>query len=210
MNEETNPPENEEPEKAKGGGIRLSVLLPFLIFLGVSGFFIWGLVKGDPRHLPSVLIGKMAPQFDLPPLEGARGPDGAQTPGLALKDLRAPGVKMLSFFASWCVGCRAEHPFLMELARRKAIPMVGIAYKDPERKSLAWLNELGNPYSRIGVDRKGRTGIDFGVYGIPESFFINGEGRIIYKYIGPLSPRAWREVVMPELKKAVEKYGAGS
>ena len=206
MSEETATPETPDEEAAKGG-VRLAVLLPLLLFLALSGFFIWGLIKGDPRHLPSVLIGKMAAQFDLPPLEGATGPDGRQIPGLSTKDLKTPGVKMLSFFASWCTGCRAEHPFLMELARNRVIPIVGIAYKDPHDKSLAWLAELGNPYARIGVDRKGRTGIDFGVYGIPESFFINSEGRIIYKYIGPLSARAWKNTVTPELKKAIAKYG---
>ncbi len=197
-----------QTEKGRRGGVKLTVLLPLLVFLAIAGFFVWGLVKGDPRHLPSVLIGKMAPQFDLPPLAGATAPDGRPAPGLSTKDLKTPGIKMLSFFASWCTGCRAEHPFLMELARRKVIPIVGIAYKDPHEKSLAWLRELGNPYSRIGVDRKGRTGIDFGVYGIPESFFINSEGRIIYKYIGPLDARTWQKVVVPELEKAKKKYGS--
>ncbi len=200
-------PDEQTTDTESRGGVRLAVLLPLLIFLGIAGFFVWGLVKGDPRHLPSVLIGKMAPQFDLPPLAGITGPDGRQVPGLSSADLKTPGVKMLSFFASWCTGCRAEHPFLMELARKKVIPIVGIAYKDPHEKSLAWLRELGNPYGRIGVDRKGRTGIDFGVYGIPESFFINSEGRIIYKYIGPLDARAWRTIVTPRLQEAIKKYG---
>ena len=208
MSEKTKTPEEETPAEAEKGGVKLTVLLPLLVFLAIAGFFVWGLVKGDPRHLPSVLIGKMAPQFDLPPLAGAMTPDGQPAPGLSTKDLKTPGIKMLSFFASWCTGCRAEHPFLMELARKKVIPIVGIAYKDPHEKSLAWLRELGNPYSRIGVDRKGRTGIDFGVYGIPESFFINSEGRIIYKYIGPLDARAWQKVVLPELEKAKRKYGS--
>jgi cytochrome c biogenesis protein CcmG/thiol:disulfide interchange protein DsbE len=208
MSEDTTAPQTpeEEGEPAKGG-VKLSVLLPLLIFLGIAGFFVWGLLKGNPRLLPSVLIGKMAPEFDLPPLEGIQTLDGLPAPGLSTKDLKAPGVKMLSFFASWCTGCRAEHPFLVQLARNHVIPLVGIAYKDPHDKSLAWLEELGNPYSRIGVDRKGRTGIDFGVYGIPESFFINSEGRIIYKYIGPLDARAWKNTVTPELEKAVKKYG---
>ncbi len=205
MSEEINNPGGEEE---KPGGVRLSVLLPLLIFLAVAGFFVWGLVKGDPRHLPSTLIGKPVPQFDLPPLRGATF-EGRQTPGLKTGDLKKiPGVKMLSFFASWCVGCRAEHPFLMELARRKTMPIVGIAYKDPDEKSLAWLNELGNPYSRIGVDRKGRTGIDFGVYGIPESFFIDETGRIIYKYIGPLDARAWREKVIPGIEEGKKRLAA--
>ncbi len=208
MSDEAKTPGEEIPsEEEKGGGVKLTVLLPLLVFLGIAAFFVWGLVKGDPRRLPSVLIGKPVPEFNLPPLQGATY-DGAPVPGLSSADLKKiPGVKLVSFFASWCTGCRAEHPFLMELARRRIIPLVGIAYKDPEAKSLAWLNELGNPYSRIGVDRKGRTGIDFGVYGIPESFFVNSEGRIIYKYIGPLDARAWQKIVVPELEKAKKKYG---
>ena len=208
MSEEAKTPGEEIPsEEEKGGGVKLTVLLPLLVFLGIAAFFVWGLVKGDPRRLPSVLIGKPVPEFNLPPLEGATY-DGAPVPGLSSADLKKiPGVKLVSFFASWCTGCRAEHPFLMQLARNHVIPLVGIAYKDPHDKSLAWLEELGNPYSRIGVDRKGRTGIDFGVYGIPESFFINSEGRIIYKYIGPLDARAWKNTVTPELEKAIKKYG---
>ena len=195
---------------AERGGIRVkpAVVLPLIVFVVVSGFFIWGLMKGDPRRIPSVLIGRPAPQFDLPPLAGARTPDGKVVPGLSTADLKTPGIKMVSFFASWCVACRQEHPFLMELARRGTIPIVGIAYKDEPAKSLAWLEELGNPYSRIGVDRRGRVGIDFGVYGIPETFFVDGRGRIVYKYIGPLSPRAWERDVLPALEKAREKAAA--
>ncbi|WP_038035583.1 DsbE family thiol:disulfide interchange protein [Thermopetrobacter sp. TC1] len=183
--------------------IRLVVLLPLIAFAVISAFFVWGLIKGNPRYIPSVLIGKPVPEFNLPPLAGARTLDGKPVPGLSSADLKAiPGIKLVSFFASWCVSCRQEHPFLMELARKKVIPIVGIAYKDAPEKSLAWLEELGNPYSRIGVDRKGRTGIDFGVYGIPESFFVDERGIIVYKYTGPLSPTAWEKEVVPALEKA--------
>ena len=192
------------------GGIRWVYLLPLIGFLLVTGFFLWGLMFGKPREIPSVLIGKPAPQFDLPALPGATGPDGRPVPGLSTADLKTPGVKMVSFFASWCVSCRQEHPFLMELARRREIPIYGIAYKDAPEKSLAWLRELGNPYLRIGVDRKGRTGIDFGVYGIPESYFIDERGVIIYKHIGPLDPVAWEKTVKPALKKALARRKAGS
>ena len=192
-------------QQEQQGGIRWAAILPLIVFALVTAFFVWGLIKGDPRKLPSVLIGKPAPQFNLPPLPGATGPDGKQLPGLSTADLKGKGVKMLSFFASWCVACRDEHPFLMELARRGEMPIYGIAYKDQPEKSLAWLRELGNPYQRIGMDLKGRVGIDFGVYGIPETFFIDERGVIIYKFIGPLSPRAWREKVIPALKEAQAK-----
>ncbi len=195
----------------RGGGVRWVYLLPLVGFLLVTAFFLWGLMFGNPRDIPSVLIGKPAPQFNLPPLPGAVGPDGKPLPGLSTADLKTPGVKMVSFFASWCVSCRQEHPFLMELARRKEIPIYGIAYKDAPEKSLAWLADLGNPYARIGVDREGRTGIDFGVYGIPETFFIDDRGVIIYKFTGPLSPEAWERQVKPALKKALaQRDKAGS
>ncbi len=199
-----------DSEDGAGGGW-LKAVLPLAGFAVVVGFFVWGLLFSKPRELPSVLIGKPVPTFSLPALNGARTLDGRPVPSLSSDDLKAtPGVKMLSFFASWCVGCRDEHPFLMELARRKVIPIYGVAYKDQPEKSLAWLEQLGNPYERIGVDLKGRVGIDFGVYGIPESFFIDDRGVIIYKYIGPLNPKAWTENVMPALKAAMaRKDGKG-
>lgn len=190
---------------AAKGGIRWSVLLPLIVFAVVAGFFAWGLMKGNPRYIPSVLIGKPAPAFDLPPLPGLKDAAGNQLPGLSTEVLKAPGMKMVNFFASWCTGCIQEHPFIMSLAKRKEFPIYGIAYKDPEDKSLAWLEKHGNPYSRVGVDRQGRTGIDFGVYGIPETFFIDGEGRIIYKFIGPLNATAWEKQVLPALAKARER-----
>ncbi len=185
------------------GGVRWVVVLPLAGFLILAGLFLWGLMFGKPRYIPSVLIGKPAPEFNLPALPGITGPDGKPVPGLSLADLRTPGIKMVNFFASWCVSCRQEHPFLMELARRQEMPVYGIAYKDAPEKTLAWLNDLGNPYARIGVDRSGRTGIDFGVYGIPETFFIDERGVIVYKFTGPLSPQAWEKDVKPALEKAL-------
>jgi cytochrome c biogenesis protein CcmG/thiol:disulfide interchange protein DsbE len=191
------------------GGVRWVVVLPLAGFVVLAGLFLWGLMFGNPRYIPSVLVGKPAPAFDLPALPGATGPDGKPLPGLSLAGLkRTPGIKMVNFFASWCVSCRQEHPFLVELARRGEIPIYGIAYKDAPEKTLAWLSDLGNPYARIGVDRSGRTGIDFGVYGIPETFFIDERGVIVYKYTGPLSPEAWEKDVKPALKKALAERKA--
>ncbi len=203
---------NTPPEASpRNSGIRWVAIMPLLIFALVAAFFVWGLVKGDPRKIPSVLIGKPVPQFSLPSLQGATLPDGSPVPGFSTADLKGNGVKMVNFFASWCTACRDEHPFLMQLAQRKEMPIYGIAYKDQPDKSLAWLQELGNPYERIGVDLKGRVGIDFGVYGIPETFFIDERGVIIYKYIGPLYPKIWREKVLPELEKALaERNRQGS
>ncbi len=185
-------------------GVRWVYILPLVAFLLVTAFFLWGLMFGNPRYIPSVLVGKPAPEFNLPALPGITGPDGKALPGLSLADLKGtPGIKMVNFFASWCVSCRQEHPFLMELARRNELPVYGIAYKDAPEKTLAWLTDLGNPYARIGVDRRGRTGIDFGVYGIPETFFIDERGVIVYKFTGPLTPDAWERDVKPALKKAL-------
>ena len=194
-------------QATQGGGIRWVTLLPLAGFLLIGGFFLWGLMFGNPRIIPSVLIGKPAPAFDLPPLKGLTGPDGRPVPGLSSKDLKTPGVKMLNFFGSWCVSCRVEHPFLMELARRREMPLYGIAFKDAPKNTLAWLQELGNPYERIGMDPRQRTAIDFGVTGAPETFFIDERGIIIYKYIGPLSEEVWEKRVKPALKKALEQRG---
>ena len=205
MTKDTKLPESAEPPvPAEGatGGVRWTVLLPLAIFLAVAGFFVWGLLKGDPRKLPSVLIGKPVAEFNLPPVPGVKGPGGEPIPGLSTNDLKTGKLTLVNFFASWCVSCRDEHPFFMKLSRESAIRIVGIAYKDKPENTLAWLEELGNPYSRIGMDRKGRVAIDFGVYGIPESFIVNGSGRIIYKWIGPLSPKIWREKVVPAIDKA--------
>ena len=187
-------------KEADGTIARLKVILPLAGFAIIVGLFVWGLMFSKPREIPSVLIGKPIPTFQLPPLQGAHTPDGRPIPGLSSEDLKKmPGVKMISFFASWCVGCLDEHPFLMELARRKVMPIYGIAYKDKPQDSLAWLGQHGNPYDRIGVDLKGRVGIDFGVYGIPETFFVDEKGIIIYKHIGPLNPQAWNRKVLPAL-----------
>ncbi len=195
-------PRDEQPR------LKLAVILPLLVFALVAAFFVWGLIKGDPRKIPSVLIGKPVPQFSLPALKDAVRFDGRPVPALASDHLKGGDIKMVNFFASWCVACRDEHPFIMQLARQNVMPIFGIAYKDAPEKSLAWLNDLGNPYERIGVDLKGRVGIDFGVYGIPETFFINADGVIIYKFIGPLSPKSWQEVVLPSLEKARKEYAA--
>ena len=209
MSEQVAPTGNNKNDN-DNAGIRWVVVLPLAGFLVVVTVFLWGLMFGKPRYIPSVLIGKPVPTFDLPALPGITDATGAPLPGLSSADLKTPGIKMVNFFASWCVSCRQEHPFLMELAKRGDMPLYGIAYKDAPEKTLAWLADLGNPYARIGVDRKGRTGIDFGVYGIPETFFIDDRGVIIYKFTGPLSPEAWERQVKPALQQALNQRKAGS
>ncbi|MCZ6860188.1 MAG: DsbE family thiol:disulfide interchange protein [Alphaproteobacteria bacterium] len=179
---------------------RLLFLLPVLLFLALAGVMAFYMLSGrDPGLLPSTLIDKPAPQFSLPAIAGwNRSP-----PGLANKDL--PGkVTVVNFFASWCVPCRVEHPQITELSRDKEIQVFGINYKDKSGAASAWLTRYANPYARIGADLNGRVGIDFGVYGMPETFILDRTGRIRFKHVGPILPRHMKEKILPvirELKK---------
>ena len=161
---------------------RLAALLPVAVFLALSGLFLVRLGAGDASKLPSALIGKAAPAFTLPALEGMTG-----VPGLSDADLRTGAVTVVNVFASWCVPCHQEHPTLMRL-KDAGVRLVGIAYKDEAENTRRFLGSAGNPYSRVGVDRSGRTSIDFGVTGVPETFVVRGDGTIAFKYFGR-SPR---------------------
>ena len=158
---------------------RLLFLVPVLLFGVQVAFFLKGLGM-DPAKVPSPLVDKPAPEFSLPPVSAAK-------PGLARADMLGK-VTVLNFFASWCVPCRAEHPLLMELARtRPDIQIVAINYKDKPEDALAWLAALGDPYKRIAADREGRVSIDWGVYGVPESYVIDAQGNIRHKQVGPFT-----------------------
>ena len=169
----------------------LLAILPLIAFAGLAVALYVGLYL-DPKEIPSALIDRPVPEFDLPPLPG-------RDKGLAARDLRAGQFVMVNVFASWCVPCRAEHPVLMELKRRTDVPLYGLNYKDYPAVANAWLKELGDPYERIGIDAKGRTGIELGVYGVPETFIIRGDGRIVCKHIGPLAPFELEEKILPVL-----------
>ena len=182
---------------------RWVLLLPLIVFVALAGLFFVRLYSGDPSHLPSPLIGKAAPAFKLPPLEGAG------RPALADADLRQGQVTLVNVFASWCVPCRDEHPVLLELSRneklaRAGVRLTGLAYKDEPGKSLKFLGEMGNPYAQIGVDQSGRVGIDWGVYGVPETFVVRGDGTIAYKFIGPMSAQDLQAVLIPQIEKAMQ------
>ena len=174
-------------------------LIPFGIFIILIGLFVVGLGL-DPREVPSPLINKPAPEFELPRLHE---PD--KTIGTA--DLTGGGVKLVNVWASWCTACRQEHPFLMELARRGDVPIYGLNYKDARSDALNWLDRLGDPYTASAFDNDGRVGIDWGVYGVPETFVVDGKGTIRYKHIGPLGPQAWRETVYPAIQEIREEQG---
>jgi cytochrome c biogenesis protein CcmG/thiol:disulfide interchange protein DsbE len=159
---------------------RLLYLLPVVLFLAIAAYFLAALDSNrNPQEVPSVLVGRPAPDFTLAPLL----PD---VPGLARADLDG-GVAVVNFFASWCVPCRAEHPLLARLAKDVGVPVFGIVWKDEPEAARAYLAELGNPYARIGVDQSGRTGIDFGITGVPETFVVGRDGRVCSRQWGPLT-----------------------
>ncbi len=171
---------------------RLIYLAPVLVFVVVAGYFLWGLNPDrDPRILPSAMIDKPAPEFTAGPIAGMT------VPGLATADLRSGQVSLVNVFASWCFPCRAEHPLLMDLARRGEVAIFGLNYKNKPEEARAWLRELGNPYARIGTDENGRIGIDWGVAGVPETFVIDGTGRIRYRHWGPIDKDALERTILP-------------
>lgn len=176
--------------------------LPLALFALLAGLFLIRLFAGDASRIPSALIGKPAPTFDLPALEGL-----ADVPGLTTEDLRKGHVSVVNVFASWCAPCRQEHPVLMSIARdealkAKGVEIYGLSYKDETANALAFLQGVGNPFQRVGVDPAGRTAIDFGVYGVPETFVVKGDGTIAYKFVGPLTPSAAATTLIPEIMKA--------
>jgi cytochrome c biogenesis protein CcmG/thiol:disulfide interchange protein DsbE len=175
-------------------GKRVLYLLPALVFAVIVGYFVWGLDPArDPSRVPSALIDKPVPQFELAPL------DGIGRPGLASAQLQGQ-VSLVNFFASWCLPCRAEHPLLMRLAGRDGVRLAGINYKDEAADAVRWLEDLGNPYDMIGVDG-GRTAIDWGVSGVPETFVIDRAGRIRYQHIGPIHPQQLEQIILPLLEE---------
>jgi len=171
---------------------RTVYIVPALVFVVIAIFLGIGLTL-DPRKIPSPLIGKPVPKFDLPPVQG-------RTLGLASANLRGE-VSLVNVFASWCVACREEHPLMMQIKREGLVPLHGLNYKDRPQDAERWLNELGDPYTRTGADLDGRVGIDWGVYGVPETFVIDREGRIAYKHIGPVTPAALKDTILPLIEK---------
>ena len=175
----------------------LVAAIPLIVVAALFGVFGWQILSGhDPSEIPSVLIGKPAPKIDLPALQGSNRP--------ALTDAEISGrFTLVNVFASWCIPCRAEHPFLMKLAEDPAINLVGINYKDKPAKALQFLNELGNPYRAIGVDENGAEAIDWGVYGIPETFVVGTDGTIIYKKIGPIDAASYENEILPVINRSI-------
>ena len=180
---------------------RAIYLVPLSVFLMMAVYFAIGLTK-DPKILPSALIDKPVPEFSLPPIEdGQGGPGGGYGKGFSTADFKGNGVSVLNVFASWCFPCRTEHPFITKLAEMKVARVYGLNYKDNPKNALKWLRELGDPYFAMGADRSGRVGIDWGVYGVPETFIIDNDGKIRYKHIGPLNQEMLDRVILPAIRK---------
>ena len=192
--------------------MKAKFLVPLLLFFGLAGFLAFGLTL-NPREVPSPLIDKPAPNFKL-----ARIDDPAST--FALEEMRGQ-VWLLNVWASWCVACRQEHPLLVRMAKQKLVPVVGLNYKEVRgdgalnvrgmaleaetamavERARGWLSDHGDPYVLSVLDVDGRVGIDFGVYGVPETFLIDAEGRIRYKHIGPITPDSLQQVIMPKVEE---------
>ncbi|MBT1158939.1 DsbE family thiol:disulfide interchange protein [Aminobacter anthyllidis] len=176
---------------------RIFVILPLLIFLALAGVFLAQLLSGrDLTAVPSALIGQTAPKTELPPLEGL------SLPGLNSADF-AGKVTLVNVWASWCAPCREEHPVLVELSRDQRFSIAGLNYKDKPENARRFLGDLGNPFKAIGVDQNGRTAIDWGVYGVPETFLVGKDGKVAFKHVGPLSPEAVAATLMPAIEKAL-------
>lgn len=176
------------PAESRPRRMPFLALIPVVVMAGLGAAFYWGLYNRSDR-LPSTLIGRPVPEFSLPPIDG-------RSDGLATADLRGQ-VSLVNFWASWCVPCRAEMPLLVELAAAGTVPVFGINYKDGPAEARALLAELGDPYTRIGADNDGRVAIDWGVYGLPETFVVDAEGRIAYKHVGPFNRQMLEQQILP-------------
>lgn len=171
-------------------------ILPFVIFVVIAGFLLVGL-NLNPREVPSPLIGKPAPPFSVPQL---LEPEKQFSP----MDMKGK-VWLLNVWSSWCVTCKEEHPLLVALARQNIVPIYGLDYKDKRADGLAWLSQAGNPYVLSAVDLDGRVGIDYGVYGVPETYLIDKEGIIRYKQIGAITVQSLKEKILPMIKELQNK-----
>jgi cytochrome c biogenesis protein CcmG/thiol:disulfide interchange protein DsbE len=186
---------------AEGRSGRAWVFVPLAIFLAVAILFQFALKSGDPSKLPSALIGKPAPVFDFAPLEELIGTSGP-VPGFTASDLSKGSVTVVNFWASWCAPCVEEQPLLVELAKEPGLKLFGVNYKDETENARRFLGQYGNPFTALGIDPKGRGAIEWGVYGMPETFVVDGHGRIAYKHVGPLTAQSIVEKLLPAVRAA--------
>ena len=188
-------------ERANVGRRRLFVLAPLVIFLGLVLLFVIRLYSGDPSRIPSALIGHPAPQTTLPPVAGLDR-DGKPVPGIEPANFKG-AVTVVNVWASWCVPCHDEAPLLMQLAENPKLRIVGINYKDQPENARRFLGRYGNPFVAAGADPNGRAAIEWGVYGVPETFVIGRDARIAYKLVGPITADNFAAVLKPQIDKAL-------
>ena len=185
------------PKSSRLPRLPLLIVVPLLATL-LFAVFAWGLFNSS-EDLPSALLDRPVPEFDLPPVQGREA-------GLSTSDL-AGHVSLVNVFASWCVPCRQEHPLFMSLSRSNEVPIYGINYKDPPDQAAAWLDDRGDPYTRIGADHDGRAGIEWGVYGIPETYVIAANGTIAYRHVGPLTQSDIDNTLLPLVRELQQRHG---
>lgn len=178
----------------KGGAMKLLILLPPLLFAGLAVLFYVGMHR-DNETLPSMMVGRQAPKVEATAL--------GSLPVLNDADMRAAGVKLVNFWASWCQPCRAEAPMLKQL-KDTGVTILGVNYKDKPDAALKFLDELGNPYAKVGADASGRMGIDWGIYGVPETFVVDGKGKVLARLAGPISPETMKQTIAPAMAKAAQ------
>ncbi len=185
-----------EEQSGKDSGSSWSTVLPLLVFLSISGVFLYALTSLKPSTLNSALIGKGVPEFTLQPIQGYE-----QVPGFSQKELMQGKVSIVNVWASWCGPCKEEHKHLVTLVEATKAPLFGINQKDLSVNARRFLNEHGNPYNYIGADTNGRASISWGVYGIPETFIVDRQGKIAYRHVGPIDPRIINEELIPLIIK---------
>ena len=188
---------------APAGRRRFIVLLPLIVFLAIAALFLYRLGAGDPSMLPSALIGRPAPNTPLPPVAGLVR-DGVPVPGITNADFKGE-VSLVNVWASWCVPCHDEAPLLEALSADKRIRIVGINYKDQPDNARRFLGRYGNPFVAAGADGNGRASMEWGVYGVPETFIVGRDGAIAYKLVGPITEGNLARVIRPEIEKALGK-----
>jgi cytochrome c biogenesis protein CcmG/thiol:disulfide interchange protein DsbE len=175
--------------------------VPLMIFVAMAGLFAFALTSGDPSKLPSALIGRPVPQTDFPALEELLE-NGRPVPGFHATDLAKGKVSVVNFWASWCGPCIEEHPLLIELRNRSGVDIFGVNYKDQPEAGRRFIGRYGNPFTAVGTDRSGRNAIEWGVYGMPETFVIDGAGKIAFKHVGPISKESLEKKLLPAIAAA--------
>jgi len=183
---------------------RLLVLLPLVVFLALAALFFFRLGSGDPSRIPSALIGHPAPETSMPPVPGLLARDGKPLPGIAAADFKG-AVTLVNVWASWCIPCHDEAPLLNALAEDRRIRLIGINYKDQPDNARRFLGRHGNPFAAAGADGNGRASMEWGVYGVPETFLVGRDGKIAYKLVGPITEANLKSVLMPEIAKALAR-----